>query len=73
MLRGKFYLRYDDQYLWLRRTVADESPAKNAAQDPETAFTLGDSVDFYFGTDPAAARTPYDRRSPVKCALCWCP
>ena len=53
-LLAKFYARYDDQHLWLAAHVWDTSPAANAAQDVEQAFTLGDCIDFYFGADPAS-------------------
>lgn len=57
VLRAKFYLRYDDKYLWIGAQVWDKSPAKNATQDPEVPFTLGDCVDLYFSSDPAVAKT----------------
>jgi hypothetical protein len=55
VLKARLYLRRDDQYLWVGAHVIDSSPAQNAAQDPENAFTGGDCVDLYFGADPVAA------------------
>jgi len=54
VLLAKFYLRYDDNELWAAAHVWDDSPARNAAQDLEQAFALGDCVDLYFAGDPAA-------------------
>jgi len=53
-LVGRIYLRQDGQYLWIGAQIIDPSPAQNASQDPETAFTRGDCVDLYFGANPAA-------------------
>ena len=55
VLKARFYLRRDDQYLWIGAHVIDSSPAQNASQDPENAFTGGDCVDLYFGADQTAA------------------
>lgn len=54
VLKGRFYLRHDGQYLWVGAHVVDSSPAMNSSQDAETAFTRGDCVDLYFGADPVA-------------------
>lgn len=55
VLLGELYLRYDDHELWIGAHVWDASPARNAAQNLEQAFTSGDCVDLYFGADPAGA------------------
>jgi hypothetical protein len=46
--------RYDDQNLYLAYQVRDDSPWKNATQDPKLAFKGGDCVVFEIGADPKA-------------------
>ena len=57
-LYAKVYLRYDDNDLWVAADVWDSSPAANAAQDVEQAFSLGDCVDLSFGDAASNSAEP---------------
>lgn len=52
--QGRAWLRWTDEYLYAAFRVWDDSPMKNAGDDPFLAFKTGDTIELYLCVDPNA-------------------